>query len=62
MAEVELREDAIFENMNEDQIQQAIALMAQLDRIRSGLEDDVRMASGETEHIYIKFSGLLKKN
>ena len=56
MAEIELREEAIFSNMSEDEIKQAIRFMRTLDEIRRSLEEDVSRIAPETRHIFIEFT------
>lgn len=56
MAEVELREEAIFSDMNREEIAQAIRFMHKLDDIRRSLEDDVSRIAPETRHIFIEFT------
>ncbi len=56
MAEVELREEAIFADMTQEEISRAIRFMHKLDDIRSSLEDDVSRVAPETKHIFIEFT------
>jgi zinc transporter 9 len=56
MAEVELREEAIFADMSEVEIEQAIRFMHKLDDIRRSLEEDVSRIAPETSHIFIEFT------
>jgi len=56
MAEVELREEAIFADMSDAEITQAIRFMHKLDDIRCSLEDDVSRIAPETRHIFIGFT------
>jgi len=56
MAEVELREEALFAEMSETEIAQAIRFMQKLDDIRRSLEDDVSRIASETRHIFIEFT------
>jgi len=56
MAEVELREEAIFADMSKGEITQAIRFMHKLDDIRRSLEDDVSRIAPETRHIFIEFT------
>jgi zinc transporter 9 len=60
MAELELREEALFRDMSEEEIQQAIRFMQRLDDVRASLEEAVSKESEEAKHIYIEF-GLPKK-
>jgi zinc transporter 9 len=60
MAELELREEALFQDMSEEEIQQAIRFMQRLDDVRASLEDAVSKESEEAKHIYIEF-GLPEK-
>ncbi|MDQ6966930.1 MAG: cation diffusion facilitator family transporter, partial [Mariprofundaceae bacterium] len=54
MAEVELREEAIFADMSAAEVAQAILFMRKLDTIRRGLEDDVSRLAPEAQHIFIE--------
>jgi len=56
MAEVELREEAIFADMTQEEISRAIRFMHKLDDIRRSLEDDVSRVAPETKHIFIEFN------
>jgi zinc transporter 9 len=56
MAEVELREEAIFADMSSGEIAQAIRFMHKLDDIRRSLEEDVSRIAPETRHIFIEFT------
>lgn len=56
MAEIELREEAIFSSMSEAEIKQAIRFMRKLDEIRRSLEEDVSRIAPETRHIFIEFT------
>ncbi len=56
MAEVELREEAIFSDMNSGEIAQAVRFMRKLNDIRRSLEDDVSRIAPETRHIFIEFT------
>jgi len=56
MAEIELREEAIFSNMSEDEIKQAIRFMSKLDEVRRSLEEEVSRIAPETRHIFIEFT------
>ena len=56
MAEVELREEAIFADMSSEEIRQAIRFMHKLDDIRLSLENDVSRVAPETKHIFIEFT------
>ncbi len=55
MAELELREEALFADMTQEEIQRAIHFMHHLDRVRASLEEEVRQTSEEAKHIYIEF-------
>ncbi len=55
MAELELREEALFRDMTEEEIQQAIRFMRRLDDVRSSLEKAVQRKAEEARHIYIEF-------
>jgi len=56
MAEVELREEAIFADMTQEEISRAIRFMHKLDDIRRSLEDGVSRIAPETKHIFIEFT------
>jgi len=56
MAEVELREETIFADMDKGEIAQAIRFMHKLDDIRRSLENDVSRIAPETRHIFIEFT------
>jgi len=56
MAEVELREEAIFADMNADEVARAVLFMRKLDAIRCELEDDVSRVAPEARHIFIEFA------
>lgn len=56
MAEVELREEALFAEMSQEEVAQAIRFMGKLDDIRRSLEEDVSRIAPETRHIFIEFT------
>ena len=56
MAEVELREEAIFADMSAEEVAHAVHFMRKLDVIRRGLEDQVSQNAPETRHIFIEFA------
>lgn len=56
MAELELREEAIFADMSKDEITQAIRFMHKLDDIRRSLEEDVSRIAPEAGQIFIEFA------
>ena len=56
MAEVELREEAIFADMTDTEIAQAIRFMQKLNAIRRSLEEDVARIAPEAKHIFIEFA------
>ena len=56
MAEVELREEAIFADMSRAEITQAIRFMHKLDDIRRSLEEVVSRIAPENRHIFIEFT------
>jgi len=58
MAELELREEALFKEMSLEEIKQAIRFMKRLDDVRASLEESVSKQSEEAKHIYIEFTGL----
>jgi len=58
MAELELREEALFANMSQEEIQQAIRFMEHLNTVRRALEAEVTQHAKEAKHIYIEFTGL----
>lgn len=55
MAELELREEAIFSDMSREEIARAIRFMRTLNEIRTSLEEDVRRVVPEAGHIFIEF-------
>lgn len=64
MAEVELREEAIFADMSREEVARAIRFMRKLDVIRRSLEADVARVAPEARHIFIEFampSGMSKR-
>ena len=61
MAELELREEELFRDMSEEEVQQAIRFMQRLDNVRGSLEEAVSKESEEAKHIYIEFTGLPEK-
>ncbi len=56
MAEVELREEAIFSDMSPEEIRRAIRFMHKLNDIRKLLEHQVSRVAPETKHIFIEFN------
>jgi len=56
MAEVELREEAIYADMTQEEIAQAIRFMQKLNAIRRSLEEDVERVAPEAKHIFIEFA------
>jgi len=56
MAEVELREEALFADMSEAEVSQAIRFMHNLNAIRRSLEEDVARIAPEAKHIFIEFA------
>jgi len=58
MAELELREEALFVDMTREEVQRAILFMQRLDKVRASLEEEVRQSSSAAKHIYIEFTGL----
>ncbi len=62
MAELELREEELFRDMREEEVQQAIRFMQRLDNVRGSLEEAVSKESEEAKHIYIEFTGLPEKD
>jgi len=56
MAEVELREEAIYADMTEEEIAQAIRFMQKLNAIRRSLEEHVEHVAPEAKHIFIEFA------
>lgn len=56
MAELELREEAIFTKMSQDEIARAVQFMHKLDTIRRSLEEDVSRVAPEARHIFIEFT------
>ncbi len=61
MAELELREEELFRDMSEEEVQQAIRFMQRLDNVRGSLEEAVSKESEEAKYIYIEFTGLPEK-
>ena len=61
MAELELREEALFANMTPEEVQGAIQFMRHLDTVRASLEHQVVQHASDAKHIYIEFTGLLEK-
>ncbi len=55
MAELELREEALFANMTQEEVQLAIQFMRHLDTVRTSLEEEVHKAASEAKHIYVEF-------
>jgi len=55
LAEIELREETIFSDMTEDEIDQAIRFMRKLDTIRRAMEDGVTRLAPDTKDIFIEF-------
>ncbi|MDX8388564.1 MAG: cation diffusion facilitator family transporter, partial [Ghiorsea sp.] len=53
MAELELREEALFADMTDEEVQRAILFMHHLDTVRGSLEADLRQGSSAAKHIYI---------
>lgn len=60
MAEVELREEALFADMSQEEIRRAIQFMNRLHVVRESLERKVSESASEAQHIYIEFTGLPK--
>jgi zinc transporter 9 len=58
MAEIELREEALFTDMTEEEVQRAIVFMRRLDAVRISLEGKVLEQSKQAKHIYLEFTGL----
>jgi len=56
MAELELREEAIFTKMSREEVARAIHFMHKLDSIRRSLEEDVSRVAPEARHIFIEFT------
>ena len=56
MAEIELREEAIFSDMTEEEVTHAIRFMRKLDDIRRSLEGDVSRISPDTKDIFLEFT------
>ncbi|MDX8408100.1 MAG: cation transporter [Mariprofundaceae bacterium] len=56
MAEVELREEAMFADMTSEEVAHAIRFMHKLDSIRRELENDVSRIAPEARHIFIEFA------
>jgi len=58
MAEVELREEALFADMSEVEVQQAIRFMQRLLEIRRSLEAAVQEHAPDAGNVYIEFSNV----
>ena len=58
MAELELREEALFSDMDAVEIQQAVHFMRRLNEIRHSLEDSVHQSAPQARHIFIELAGL----
>ncbi|RLL55024.1 cation diffusion facilitator family transporter [Mariprofundus sp. EBB-1] len=56
MAEIELREEAIFADMTEEEVTHAIRFMQKLDDIRRSLEGHVSRIAPDTKDIFIEFT------
>ena len=61
MAELELREEALFSDMTEEEVEQAIRFMKRLDTVRASLEAEVRKNAREATHIYVEFTSVADK-
>lgn len=58
MAEIELREEAMFAQMSDAEIRQAIRFMNRLHDIRRSLEEKVQQEHPDAEDIFIELAGL----
>jgi len=58
MAELELREEAVFSDMGAEEVRQAVRFMRRLDEIRHSLEDSVHSSAPQARHIFIELAGL----
>ncbi|MDX8384128.1 MAG: cation diffusion facilitator family transporter, partial [Ghiorsea sp.] len=58
MVELELREEALFSDMTEEEVKQAIRFMKRLDTVRASLEAEVRKNAKEAKHIYVEFTSV----
>ncbi|HXH65170.1 MAG TPA: cation diffusion facilitator family transporter [Mariprofundaceae bacterium] len=58
MAEVQVREDAVFAGMNATQVEGAMTMLRHLHELRRGMEADVRRAVPRARHIFIEFVGI----
>ncbi len=56
MAEVELREEAMFEHLSDEEIKQLTHFMQRLDTIRRELEGEVRKAAPRARVIFLEFT------
>jgi len=56
MAELELREEAMFADMSAEEIAHAVRFMRKLNAIRTELEHDVSSLAPEARHIFIEFT------
>ncbi|MDX8410276.1 MAG: cation diffusion facilitator family transporter [Mariprofundaceae bacterium] len=58
MAEVELREEALFADMSEEEIERTICYMQRINETRHALEAKVREKAPRASHIFIELVGL----
>jgi len=61
MAELELREEELFEDMNEQEIERTIRYMRRINESRRELEGEVRKQAPHASHIFIELVGLPEK-
>jgi len=58
MAEIELREEGLFEDMRDEEIERTICYMQRINEIRHALEAGVRKKAPQASHIFIELVGL----
>jgi len=62
MAEVELREEELFVNMDKSEIAQAIRFMKRLDAVKVELEEEIRQKDDSAKRIYLEFTAPSEQN
>ena len=58
MAEVQVREQAVFAGMNTTQMEGAVSMLRHLHELRRGMEEEVRQHVPRARHIFIEFVGI----
>jgi len=58
MAEVQVREQAVFAGMNAAQVEGAVRMLRHLHELRRGMEGEVRKSVPRARHIFIEFVGI----